>query len=171
MEIKFIKLSDNAVEPTYGRYGDVGMDLYTTEEITIKPHETVVIPTDIAMGIPIGYEGQVRPRSGNSLNGVKGCFKIHEYQIETVLGTVINKVKEECQPYLRVQLGTIDSNYRGNIGIITYNQEDYEVIVPKGTKLAQLIIAPVTMIDLMLVDSLESTNRGEKGFGSSDEEV
>lgn len=171
MEINFIKLSENAIQPTYGRYGDVGMDLFTAEEITIKPHETVVIPTDIAMSIPLRYEGQVRPRSGNSLNGVKGCFKLREYQIETVLGTVINKVKEECQPYLRVQLGTIDSNYRGNIGIITYNQEDYEVIVPKGTKLAQLIIAPVTMIDLMLVDSLENTNRGEKGFGSSDEEV
>lgn len=153
IEINFIKLSENAIMPQYGREGDAGLDLFTAETIKIAPHETIVIPTDIAMSIPFGYEGTVRPRSGNSLNGVKGCKDM---------------TQEDCKPYLRVQLGTIDSNYRGNIGIITYNQEDYEIEIPKGTKLAQLVISPVSYVKLNEIKKLDETNRNNNGFGSSD---
>lgn len=176
MNIEFIKLSENAVMPCYGRVGDAGLDLFTAEDVMIKAGCTVAIPTDIAIQLPIGYEAQVRPRSGHSLNGVKGCKEIgyaEKYKMEKLEnGYVEGRFVEEpyeydCQPYLRVQLGTIDSNYRGNIGIITYNQEHYDVLVPKGTKLAQLVIAPVATIRLIEVDELNKTERGEKGFGSS----
>ena len=177
MEVKFVKLSENAIVPCYGREGDAGLDLYTAEEIKIPANETVCIPTNIAIQLPLGYEATVRPRSGHSLNGVKGCFKIEkDLTYETVknvdgtegkLLTWKEKVTE-CRPYLRVQLGTIDSNYRGDIGIITYNQEGNTVIVPKGTKLAQLVISPVMSVKLVEANELNNTNRGDKGFGSSD---
>lgn len=159
IDVKVMKLSENATLPKYGREGDAGLDLYTAEDIIILPHETLVIPTDIAVAIPFGHEGTIRPRSGNSLNGVKGCISLQKVNPVIYSGY--------CCPYLRVQLGTIDSNYRGGVGIITYNQENYAVLVPKGTKLAQLVISPVDYCRLTEVDSLDDTNRGENGFGSS----
>ena len=93
------------------------------------------------------------PRSGISLKGVN-C--------------TVNGLGLQRKAYLRVQLGTIDSNYRGNIGIITYNQEDYDVFLPKGTKLAQLVVSPVMRVDLIECDKLEESERGENGYGSSD---
>ena len=159
IDVKVMKLSENATLPKYSRQGDAGLDLYTAEDIIIPPHKTLVIPTDIAVAIPFGHEGTVRPRSGNSLNGVKGCKYISSFKPVVEL--------DDCCPYLRVQLGTIDSNFRGGIGIITYNQENYTVLVPKGTKLAQLVISPVDYCRLTEVDSLDDTNRGENGFGSS----
>lgn len=162
MNVKFIKLSENAIVPCYGRKGDAGLDLFTAEEWVLEAGETRVLPTDIAIQLPHGYEAQVRPRSGISLKGVD-CVKMIE-----VYDT--SKSFEEnfhCKAYLRVQLGTVDSNYRGNIGIITYNQEDYDVIIPAGTKLAQLVIAPVISAELVEVDSLEESERGENGYGSS----
>lgn len=153
LDVKFVKLSEDAIVPCYGRRGDAGLDLFTVEDIVIRANETIVIPTNIAIQLPMGYEASVRPRSGISLNGVKGC---------TDCSTM-----KPCQPYLRVQFGTVDSNYRGSIGIITYNQENYDVYVPRGTKLAQLVVSPVISVDLIEVESLDDTNRGNKGFGSS----
>lgn len=161
IDVRVMKLSVNATMPKYSREGDVGLDLYTSKDIVIMPYETIAIPTDIAVAIPFGHEGTIRPRSGNSLNGVKGCKRIpNDYTWD------ISEC-DDCQPYLRVQLGTIDSNYRGNIGIITYNQENYMVFIPKGTKLAQLVISPVDQCMLTEVNSLDDTNRGINGFGSS----
>jgi dUTP pyrophosphatase len=161
IEVKVMKLSPCATLPTYSREGDAGIDLYTAKDIVIMPYETVAIPIDIAVAIPFGHEGTIRPRSGNSLNGVKGCKYVpNDYTWD------VSECRE-CKPYLRVQLGTIDSNYRGNLGIITYNQEAYAVFVPKGTKLAQLVISPVDYCMLTEVNNLDETNRGENGFGSS----
>lgn len=154
MDIKFVKLSNNAVIPCYGKVGDAGLDLYTAEDVVIKAGETVAIPTDIAIQLSQGYEATVRPRSGISLKGVS-C--------------TVNGLGLQRKAYLRVQLGTVDSNYRGNIGIITYNQEDYDVFLPKGTKLAQLVIAPVMRVDLIECDKLEESERNSDGFGSSGE--
>ena len=105
IDVRVMKLSVNATMPKYSREGDVGLDLYTANDIVIMPYETIAIPTDIAMAIPQGHEGTIRPRSGNSLNGVKGCKRIpNDYTWD------ISEC-DDCQPYLRVQLGTIDSNY------------------------------------------------------------
>lgn len=163
MELKFVKLSENAIVPCYGRVGDAGLDLFTAEAVILNPGETCVIPTDIAIQLPPGYEAQVRPRSGISLKGVD-CEKV----IEVYDTTKSFEDNFHCRAYLRVQLGTVDSNYRGNIGIITYNQETYPVLVPQGTKLAQLVVSPVINVELVETGKLNETERGEKGYGSSD---
>ncbi|MBN1074656.1 dUTP diphosphatase [Clostridium botulinum] len=140
--IKVKLINKNAKLPQRGREGDAGLDLYTCKTITIKSHETTAIPTGVCVELPYGMEAQIRPRSGISLNGFE-------------------------DNYVRVILGTIDCNYRGEINIITYNQEDKDVTVPKGTKLAQMIINNINMESLTLVDELSKTERGLCGFGSS----
>lgn len=92
LEIGFKRLSDNATLPTKAHASDSGFDLFAAQDVIIAPGETIVVPTDIAVQLSQGYEAQVRPRSG-----------------------ITSKTK------LRVQLGTIDESYRGNIGIIVDN--------------------------------------------------
>ena len=163
MNVRIKKLDENAIIPKYAKIGDAGVDLYTLEDTIIKANETKIVKTGIAIELENGTEAQVRPRSGISLNGCKGCFKLEP---EKAIGSNERK-KYESSPYLRVQLGTVDSNYRGDIGIITYNQEAYDVLIPKGTRLAQLVIAPVLSCNFIESDELKDTDRGEDGFGST----
>ena len=156
IKLNIKKLNEEAIIPKYAKDGDVGMDLYTLEDARINAYETKIVKTGIAIQLQDGLEAQIRPRSGISLNGCKGC----EY-IES------NYAKKHPNPYLRVQLGTVDSNYVGDIGIITYNQEAYDVLIPKGTRLAQMVIAPVSKVEFTEVCKLENTTRGELGFGST----
>lgn len=115
------------------------MDLYVSETITIPAHTTTIVKTDIAINLPYGYEGQVRPRSGKSL-----------------------KTK------LRVALGTIDQTYHKEIGIITDNIGDEDITVEKGERLAQLVVAPVVYPTPKQVDWFENeSDRG--AYGSTGE--
>lgn len=155
------KLNEEAIIPKYAKDGDAGMDLYTLEDTVIKANQTKIVPTGIAIQLQDGLEAQIRPRSGVSLNGCKGCKTSENKNV------IFGFKSEAVSPYLRVQLGTVDSNYRGDVGIITYNQETYDVIIPKGTRLAQMVIAPVSKIEFIETDELDSTNRGESGFGST----
>lgn len=130
-------LSDNATTPTRANPTDSGLDLYVSETVTIPPHTTKLVKTDIAIELPIGYEGQVRPRSGTSL-----------------------KTK------LRVALGTIDQTYHKEIGIITDNISDKPIVVEKGQRLAQLVIAPVQYPDVNVVERFEYES-DRSGYGST----
>lgn len=150
--IKVKQLKENAIIPHYAKDGDAGFDLYTLEDTIIPAKTTVAIKTGIAMEIPEGYEVQIRPRSGNSLNGVV-CYVPH-------LGV---KTKE----YARVILGTVDSGYRGELGIITENPNPYVIMVPAGTKLAQGVVNPIANAILQRVEELSNSERGEAGFGST----
>lgn len=135
LEIKL--LSENATTPTRANEFDSGLDLYVSETITIPAHTTKVVKTDIAINLPYGYEGQVRPRSGKSL-----------------------KTK------LRVALGTIDYTYHKEVGIITDNISDKPIIVQKGERLAQLVVAPVSYMEVENVEKFEEeSDRG--GYGST----
>jgi len=165
IELAIKKLDEDAIIPKYAKDGDVGMDLYTLEDIIIEAHTTNVVKTGIAIQLYEGLEAQIRPRSGVSLNGCKGC-KYVKLNGEVTHAEFSYAVKHS-NPYLRVQIGTIDSNYVGDIGIITYNQEPYNVLIPKGTRLAQMVIAPVSKIEFLEVNELNNTNRGENGFGST----
>lgn len=137
LEIKC--LSDNAVLPKRANEFDSGLDLYVSETTVIEPHTTVAVKTDVAIKLPYGYEGQVRPRSGKSL-----------------------KTK------LRVALGTIDLTYHKEIGIITDNISDKPITVKKGERLAQLVIAPVSYMNVERVDEFE--NESKRGaYGSTGE--
>lgn len=112
--LEFKKLSKDAVTPKRANPTDSGLDLYVSETVNIPAHTTKAVKTDIAINLPYGYEAQVRPRSGKSLKSK-----------------------------LRVALGTIDHTYHKEIGIITDNISDKPIIVQKGERLAQLVVAPV----------------------------
>ena len=138
-KLKVKKLSQDAILPTRAHETDSGLDLYTGFDVTIPAHSTKVIPTNIAIQLPYGFEGQVRPRSGKTL-----------------------KTK------LRVQLGTIDYTYVDeDLGIIVDNISDKAIVVPKHTKLAQLVIAPVSYIQTEEVTEFDTTEK-RGGFGSTD---
>jgi dUTP pyrophosphatase len=132
------QLHPDAKLPTYARPGDAGMDISTIETYTIDPGQTILMKTGIAMGIPKGYEIQVRSRSGLRL-----------------------KTK------LRVPVGTIDSGYVGEICIIADNIGSTPISFNKGDRVAQLVLAKVERAALGWVDSLEDTERGSGGMGSS----
>lgn len=136
------RLNENATLPKRGRDGDAGLDLFTCEKAVVKSHKTIAISTGIAIQIPYGMEGEVRPRSGISLFGFNG----------------VN---------IQVIVSTIDSNYRGEIHIIVYNPSDDDICIPIKTKLAQIVISNVVTDDLQFVDELDETNRGHSKFGSS----
>ena len=131
-------LSEHATLPTRSYPTDSGLDLYTAEEVKLYQFTTNVIKTDIAIQLPPNTEAQVRPRSGVS-----------------------------SRTPLRVQLGTIDNSYTGNIGIIVDNIGDRMIELPKGYKLAQLVVAPVIYTEIEEVADLEVTDRSTNGFGST----
>ena len=140
MNIK--KLKDNAKIPTYGSEFAAGADLYACldEDLTIKPHETKMVPTGLAMEIPVGYAGLIYARSG--LASKKGLAPA-------------NKV------------GVVDSDYRGEVMVALHNHTDEEKTIEKDERIAQLVVAPFLKVDFNEVDELDETDRGEGGFGST----
>ena len=139
VNIKVLKETEDAVLPTYAHFGDAGADLYANEEVDIQPNEVKIIQTGLKVEIPDGYEMQVRPRSGMSTK----------------------------TPILGI-LGTVDSGYRGPLGVMLYNHGDIPYRVQKGDRIAQAVIAPTYHGNFLISDSLSETERGEGGFGSTD---
>jgi dUTP pyrophosphatase len=126
--------------PRYETEGAAGMDLRADEPVTLAPGERRVVPTGLAVEIPPGYEGQVRPRSGLAArHGV----------------ALVNAP------------GTVDSDYRGEVKVILVNLGGAPVLLARGDRIAQLVIAPVTRAEIVLVDDLSDTARGGGGFGST----
>lgn len=141
--VQICKLSPNAIIPKYAHLTDAGADICAIEETKIEPGETKIIKTGIAVSIPVGYEIQVRPRSGLSLRS----------------GLRIANAP-----------GTIDSDYRGEIGVIMTNTNDIPYVIDEGMKIAQLVISPVPMIrweEVETVEDLGITERQADGFGST----
>lgn len=139
VNIKVTKDTEDAQLPSYAHFGDAGADLYANEEIDIQPNEVKIIPTGLRVEIPDGYEMQVRPRSGLSTK-------------TSILGI----------------LGTVDSGYRGPLGVMLYNHGIEAYKVQKGDRIAQAVIAPTYHGNFLISDSLSETERGEGGFGSTD---
>jgi dUTP pyrophosphatase len=140
MKIKILKLNEAAILPQYAHPNDAGLDLYSIEDQEILPGESKLIHTGISIELSPGTEAQIRPRSGLAL----------KHQI-TVLNTP----------------GTIDADYRGEIGVILINHGKTTFNINKGMKIAQLVIAPVIHAEIEEVQQLNSTIRGDNGFGSS----
>lgn len=147
MKVKIKKLHPEATIPVYAKPGDSGFDLVALEEVIIGPGETKIVSTGLAFEIPEGYEMQIRPRSGLTLNSK-----------------------------LRVQLGTIDAGYRGEVGIIVDHLfdggslkilfgETEDAFIHKGMKIAQGVIAPVVRVDFEESTNLSESERGDGGFG------
>ena len=138
--IKVKRLSADAQIPKAAKPGDVAFDLYSVENVLLKPGERHAVKTGIALEIPIGFEAQIRPRSGLALrNGL------------TTLNTP----------------GTIDSGYRGEVRVILINHghEDFEVTV--GMRVAQMAIRRVPDVEFVEVEELNDSERGADGFGST----
>lgn len=139
VNIKVVKDTEDTILPTYAHFGDAGADLYANEEVDIQPNEVKIISTGLRVEIPDGYEMQVRPRSGMTTK-------------TPIIG----------------QFGTVDSGYRGPLGVMLYNHGDIPYRVQKGDRIAQAVIAPTYHGNFLISESLSETERGEGGFGSTD---
>lgn len=139
MEIKVINQSNHAL-PSYETAHAAGMDLRAslTEEIIIKPLQRSLIPTGLFIELPVGYEAQIRPRSGLA----------YKHGI-----TVLNSP------------GTIDADYRGEIKVLLVNLSDTEFKVSNGERIAQMVVAKHETVVWQLTDELNATDRGEGGYG------
>lgn len=141
-EVKIVKVREDAVVPSYGSDFAAGADLYACcdRDVEIKPHETVMIPTGIALEIPTGFAGLIYARSG----------------IATKMGLApANKV------------GVIDSDYRGEVLVALHNHSNEVRIVNKNDRIAQLVITPFLRAEFSEVQNLSETQRDSGGFGST----
>ncbi len=137
--VKVVNKSQNEL-PAYSTKDSAGMDLRASlsEPIELKPLQRVLVPTGIYIELPEGYECQIRPRSGLALkHGI------------TVLNTP----------------GTIDADYRGEIGVILVNLSDKAFVINNGERICQMVVARYERVDWKQVDSLDESERGEGGFG------
>lgn len=137
IQVKFKKLHPNAIPFSYTRKNDACMDMYAVESDVLEAGETCIVYTGIAVEIPQGYEGIVRGRSGLAS---KGIF---------------------------VHVGTVDYEYRGNVGIIMSNFAGYDFNIERGMRLGQFTVKPVFRCQLIEAEELSETERGTNGYGSS----
>ena len=143
--VRFKLLSDRAAAPSYQTPGAAGLDLCAclpegSPEAVLKPGDIAVIPTGLSMAIPVGFEGQVRARSG----------------LATKHGIGLPNAP-----------GTIDSDYRGELKVALINLGREAFAITHGMRIAQLVISPVARATIEVVHTLDSTDRGSGGFGST----
>jgi dUTP pyrophosphatase len=139
MKIEIVNHSHHAL-PEYATPLSAGMDLRASIDspIVLKPLERCLVPTGLAIALPAGYEAQVRPRSGMALkHGI----------------SLVNTP------------GTIDADYRGDIGVILINLSKEDFTIHDGDRIAQLVVAPFTTVSWQPVETLDDTERGDGGFG------
>ncbi len=142
LRVKYVGAADRVPPPTYYSDAASGLDLHAAipASITLQPGERELVPTGYAIELPPGHEGQVRPRSGLALHhGV----------------TVLNAP------------GTVDEDYRGELGVVLINHGREPFVIEKGMRIAQLVVAPVAKVDVEVVSALSDTGRGEGGYGST----
>jgi len=140
LDVAIEKVSPDAKLPFLSHHGDAGYDLFANESVKILPGSIALVATGIKLAVPLGFECQVRPKSGLALNhGI------------TLLNTP----------------GTIDAGYRGEVKVILINLGKAPFLVEKGKKIAQLVFNKIESVDFKLVEGLDETKRGEGGFGST----
>ena len=140
MVIRVLRLQHGATLPRFAHSGDAGLDLYSSEDIVIEPNDSALVRTGIAIALPSGTEGQIRPLSGLALK-------------RSV--TVLNSP------------GTIDEGYRGEIGVVLINHGETQFCVKGGTRIAQLVVQRKVEVKVVEVESLDDTPRGDGSFGST----
>ena len=141
MELKVKRLTKTARVPHYHSDWASGLDLHADNDYSILPGQVMLVSTGIAVEIPYGFEGQIRPRSGLSLR---------------------------FPNYIANSPGTIDSDYRGEIKIIIVNNtKDRNFVIKQGDRIAQLVITPVVWCEIEVVDELTKTKRNTSGFNST----
>lgn len=141
--VSFKKLHTDSKAPTYAYNSDSGFDLFSTVEIVLPPFGRALVPTGLSFDLPVGYEMQIRTKSGLAIN--QGLM-------------VLNSP------------GTVDRGYQGEIKVIVFNTNNHELIIPKGMKVGQGVICPVLTGEDILFDQVnefEPKERGDNGFGST----
>ncbi len=139
MKVKIVNRSDNAL-PEYSTSHSAGMDIkaFLSDSITIRSGEITLIPTGLYIELPDGYEAQIRPRSGLALkHGI----------------TILNAP------------GTIDADYRGEIGIILINHSPSDFVINNGDRICQMIVTEYTKVEWLSANELNESKRGDGGFG------
>jgi dUTP pyrophosphatase len=142
VEVRVMRLNNGAGLPLpgYASEGAAGMDVCAAEGLTLRVGKRHAIATGLAFAIPVGFEVQVRPRSGLALKHGITCLNTP---------------------------GTIDSDYRGEVKVILANLGDEDFVIQRGDRIAQLVVAPVTQAAMVEVNALDVTARGAGGFGST----
>lgn len=140
MKVEVVKLNKDLPTPKYAHHGDAGMDLYSAVDAVLEPGEWKIIPSGIKISVPYGFEAQVRPRSG-----LAAKFGV----------TVVNSP------------GTIDHEYRGEVGVIMINHNKQPFVIKKGERIAQLVFHKIEIVHLEEVEQISETTRGAGGFGST----
>jgi dUTP pyrophosphatase len=142
LRVKRLDGSQDVALPSYETEGASGLDLRAAvdRELTLHPGEIRLVPTGVAISLPKGYEAQIRPRSGLALKHGVG---------------MVNSP------------GTIDSDYRGEIGLVLINWGKAPFVIRRGDRIAQMVVARVSRAEVLEVDRLETSARGEGGFGHS----
>jgi dUTP pyrophosphatase len=138
--VKIKKLHKDAIIPKYQTIGSAGFDLSSIIDCKLFPNQQELIPTGLSVEIPLGTELQIRPRSGLAKNSM---------------------ISITNSP------GTLDSDYRGPIGIILINHSPFVFEIKKGDRVAQAVLCPVYQANFEVVDELSNTDRGENGYGST----
>lgn len=137
MELKIQRIHKDAKLPLYQHKGDAGLDIFSSIDCVLEAGEVKPVPTGIRVAVPDGYAGLVWDKSGISLKGVHRLA------------------------------GVIDSGYRGEVQVVMVNLGNEAFVIEKGMKIAQLLVQPVTEVNVVETEELETTSRGEEGFGST----
>lgn len=139
MKLKVKRIHEDAKLPLYQHKGDAGLDIFSSIDCVLEKGEVKPIPSGIKVAIPEGYVGLIWDKSGISLKGVHRLA------------------------------GVVDSCYRGEVRVVMVNLGDEPFVIERGMKIAQLLIQPVNEVEVVEVEELEGTSRGEEGFGSTGE--
>ena len=138
MALRVIRLSPSAILPARASIGAAGYDLCSAKDSVVPARGKAIIPTDLSIAVPSGTYGRIAPRSGLAA-------KFH----------------------IDVGAGVIDSDYRGNVGVVLFNHAETDFAIKQGDRVAQLVIEVCLTPDVLEVTSLDATDRGEGGFGST----
>ena len=155
INIKVKRVHPDAILPDFAHDTDTGADLYTCEELVLLAGEKALARTGLIFELPLGWGFQVRNKSGNTVKGVP---------VKVVDGKEIKEIRADITVYL----GTVDQGYRNEVGIMVKNEEDFPIIIPKGTKLAQIVLEKIQQCTFTEVEEVNNdTSRGLGGFGST----
>ena len=145
LEVRVSRLAPDAVIPTYAHHGDAGADISANEDVEIAPGQRHAVSTGIAIALPDGFVALLHPRSGLALKNGIGMVNAP---------------------------GTIDAGYRGEIKVLLINHDPANTFtISKGDRIAQMVVAPVSAAQFRLEETLDETERGAKGFGSTGRSV
>ena len=147
MNIGVKKIHENAVIPQFAHATDTGFDLFTVENTIIQANKKSIVRTGLIFDLPYGWGIQVRNKSGITIKGVPNLLG---YNAD-----------------ITVYIGTIDSAYRGELGIMVKNETEETIVIPSGTKLAQGILEKVYQCTFTEIEEVSETDRGNGGFGST----